>query len=132
MWLSEKLALNNISWPWEIQIAIDQGKEYGALLTDLSKVFYCLTHKRLIAKLLAFCFPIESWNLINDFFNCYLAAPQPTMGHCQGADLTNLMFITAFTYFNLKVTGSLLTKVGTQNLVEHQVMFEPRTFLFWK
>ena len=43
-----------------MQIAIDQGKEYSALLTDLSKVFYCLTHECLIAKLLAFGFPIES------------------------------------------------------------------------
>ena len=48
-----------------------------------------------------------------------MAAPQLTMGHCQGVDVTNPMFIFAFTYFHLKVTGSLLTKVGTQNLVEY-------------
>ena len=37
---------------------------------------------------------------ISDFFcNCYLAAPQPTLGHSQGNSLTNPMLITAF-YFN--------------------------------
>ena len=30
------------------------------------------------------------------WFNCYLAAPQPTLGHCQRDSLTNPMLITAF------------------------------------
>ena len=30
------------------------------------------------------------------FFNCYLAVPQPTLGHSWGDSLTNLMLITAF------------------------------------
>ena len=30
------------------------------------------------------------------FFNCYLAAPRPTLGHYQGESLTNPMLITAF------------------------------------
>ena len=29
------------------------------------------------------------------FFNCYLAAPRPTLGHCRRGSLTNLMLITA-------------------------------------
>ena len=29
-------------------------------------------------------------------FNCYLAAQQPTLGHCQGDSLTNPMLITVF------------------------------------
>ena len=30
------------------------------------------------------------------FFNCYLAAPRPTLCHSQGVSLTNSMLITAF------------------------------------
>ena len=32
------------------------------------------------------------------FFNCYLAAPRPTLGHYQGGSLTHPMLITAFLY----------------------------------
>ena len=30
------------------------------------------------------------------FFNCQLAAPRPTLGHCRGGSLINPMLITAF------------------------------------
>ena len=30
------------------------------------------------------------------FFNCCLAAPRPTLGHCRGGSLTDPMLITAF------------------------------------
>ena len=46
------------------------------------------------------------------FFNCYLAAPRPTFGHCQGGSLFNPTLITAFTYFDPKVNGSLVTRLG--------------------
>ena len=47
------------------------------------------------------------------FFNCYLAAPRPTLGHYRGDSLTHPMLITAFFYiFDLKVTGSLVTRLG--------------------
>ena len=43
------------------------------------------------------------------FFNCYLAVPQPTLGHSQGDSFTNPMLITAFLYmFDPKIPGSLL------------------------
>ena len=32
----------------------------------------------------------------NPFFNCYLAAPRPTLGHYQGGSPTHPMSITAF------------------------------------
>ena len=34
--------------------------------------------------------------LYHIFFNCYLAVPQPTVGHSQGDSLTNPMLITVF------------------------------------
>ena len=44
--------------------------------------------------------------------NCYLAAPQPTLGHYRGSCLTNPMLITAFfTYFNPKLARSLVTRL---------------------
>ena len=47
------------------------------------------------------------------FFNCYLAAPRPTLGHYRGDSLTHPMLITAFFYiFGPKVTGSLVTGLG--------------------
>ena len=47
--------------------AVDNGKCLGALLTDLSKVFECLSHELLIAKLHAYGFdllalkPVQSY-----------------------------------------------------------------------
>ena len=47
--------------------AVDNGKFLGALLTDLSKAFECLSHELLIAKLHAYGFdllalkPIQSY-----------------------------------------------------------------------
>ena len=39
-------------------------------------------------------FPSTSSGVL--FFNCYLAASRPTLGHSQGVSLTNSMLITAF------------------------------------
>ena len=45
------------------------------------------------------------------FFNCYLAAPRPTLGHYQGDSLNHSMLITAFCIFELKVTGKLVSRL---------------------
>ena len=42
--------------------ALDQGKEYGALLTDLSNAFDCLTHDLIVAKLHAYGFSMNHQN----------------------------------------------------------------------
>ena len=47
--------------------ALDQGNEYGALLTDLSKAFDCLPHDLIVAKLHAYGFSIEPLKLINNY-----------------------------------------------------------------
>ena len=47
--------------------ALDQGNEYGALLTDLSKAFDCLPHDLIVAKLHAYGFSIDSLKLINSY-----------------------------------------------------------------
>ena len=47
--------------------ALDQGNEYGALVTDLSKAFDCLPHDLIIAKLHVYGFSKESLKLINSY-----------------------------------------------------------------
>ena len=47
--------------------AVDKGKSFGALLTDLSKAFDCLSHKLLLAKLHAYGFSIAALRLIHSY-----------------------------------------------------------------
>ena len=47
--------------------AVDKGKSFGALLTDLSKAFDCLSHKLLLAKLHAYGFSIAVLRLIDSY-----------------------------------------------------------------
>ena len=49
------------------QKALDQGNEYGALLSDLSKAFYCLSHDLIVTKLHTYGFSTESLKLINSY-----------------------------------------------------------------
>ena len=47
--------------------AVDKGKSFAALLTDLSKAFDCLSHKLLFAKLHAYGFSIAALKLIHSY-----------------------------------------------------------------
>ena len=49
--------------------ALNQGNEYDALLTDLSKAFECFQHDLIVAKVHAYGFSIESLKLINSYLN---------------------------------------------------------------
>ena len=46
---------------------LDKGGTFGALLTNLSKAFDCMTHDLLIAKLHALNFDMNALNLIFDY-----------------------------------------------------------------
>ena len=46
---------------------LDKGGTFGALLTDLSKAFDCMTHELLIVKLHALNFDMNALNLIFDY-----------------------------------------------------------------
>ena len=49
--------------------SVDNGKAFGALLTDLSKAFDCLDHELLIAKLNAYGFSLTASKLIYDYLS---------------------------------------------------------------
>ena len=52
------------------KLAVNNKKVFGALLTDLSKVFDCLSHDLLIAKLNAYGFSVAALRLVqNNFLN---------------------------------------------------------------
>ena len=48
---------------------IDNGKMFGALLTDLSKAFDCLDHELLIAKLNAYGFSLTALRLVHSYLS---------------------------------------------------------------
>ena len=47
--------------------AVDKEKSFGALLTDLSKAFDCLSHDLLLAKLHAYGFSLSALKLIHSY-----------------------------------------------------------------
>ena len=65
------------------------------------------------------------------FFNCYLAAPWPTLGHSWRDSLTNPMLITAF-FVHIQPTGHQehCNKVGSLSPAKRIVGFELGTFQF--
>ena len=48
---------------------VDNGTSFGALMTDLSKAFDCLSHKLLIAKIDAYVFDNKSLKLIYNYLS---------------------------------------------------------------
>ena len=47
--------------------AEDNGNVFGAVLTDLTKAFYCLPHDLIIAKLNSYSFNLTALNLIHNY-----------------------------------------------------------------
>ena len=51
------------------KVAVDKGKVFGTLLTDLSKAFDCLYHELLVAKLNVYGFTSPAFKLIHDYLS---------------------------------------------------------------
>ena len=65
------------------------------------------------------------------FFNCYLAAPRPTLGHYRGGSLTHPMLITCVLHIQPKGHRQPRNEVGSLSSGKHLVGFEWGTFWFW-
>ena len=66
----------------------------------------------------------------NSFFNFFLAAPRPTLGHCRGDSLTHPMLITAFYLVQPVGHREPRGKVGALSPAERLAAFELGTFRF--
>ena len=85
-----------------IKKALDRGKCFGILLTDLSKAFDSISHELLIAKLYAYGFSLNSLKLISEYLsdrmqrtkvgNSYSSWRQIIFGFPQGSILGVLLF----------------------------------------
>ena len=64
------------------------------------------------------------------FLNCYFAVPRPTLGHSQGASLTNPMLITAFVQVRPEGHREPRNEVGSLSPAERLAGFEPGTYRF--
>ena len=49
------------------KISVDQGFEFGAILSDLSKAFNCVPYSLLLAKLSTYGFDMKGLCFINDY-----------------------------------------------------------------
>ena len=82
--------------------AVDKGKVFGALLTDLSKAFDCLNHELLVAKLNAYGFTLPALKLVHDYLsdreqrtrvnNSYITWFEILFGVPQSSILGSLLF----------------------------------------
>ena len=66
----------------------------------------------------------------NDFFNCYLAAPRPTLGHYLGGSLTYPMLITTFLHIRPDGHQEPRSDVASLSPIERLAWFESGTFQF--
>ena len=91
---------------WRVQVWISKWR--STFLIPLIKSFHALTTFKIAPS------PPRPLSVAwVSFFNCYLAAPRPTLGHCRGGSLTNQMLITVFdSWFEPKVTVGFITRVG--------------------
>ena len=65
--LEKGLVLNTVLEKWKS--AVDNKRNFGALLTDLSKVFDCLPHDLLLAKLNAYGFSLPALRLVQSYLS---------------------------------------------------------------
>ena len=63
------------------------------------------------------------------FFNCYLAAPRPTLGHYRGGSLTHPMLITCVLHIRPEGYQEPRNEVGSLSRADRLVGFEPGTLI---
>ena len=68
---------------------VDKGKYFGALLTDLSKVFVCISHELILAKLHAYGFRLRALRLIHSYLT---NGKQRTRVNCDYSSWEEILF----------------------------------------
>ena len=64
-------------------------------------------------------------------FNCYLAAPRPTLDYYRGGSLTHPMLITAFLHIRPEGHREPCNEFGSLSPADRLVGFETGAFRFW-
>ena len=54
----------------KLKMSVDNGKAFGALLTDCSKAFNCFSHDLIISKLKIYGFIFSASKLIHNYLSC--------------------------------------------------------------
>ena len=81
--------------------AVDKGKLFSALLTDICKAFDCLSHYHLLAKLHAYGFSFSALKLIHSYLK---NGKRELKSHAYGFSFSALKFIHSYLKFGKQRT----------------------------
>ena len=94
---STQYCLSTLLKKWKS--AIDKGKSFGALLTDLSKTFDCLSHELLLAELHACGFSIAALRLIHSYLTKRWQRAMVNMSYSSKEEIVIAVRVSSRTFF---------------------------------
>ena len=94
---STQYCLSTLLKKWKS--AVDKGKSFGALLTDLSKTFDCLSHELLLAELHACGFSIAALRLIHSYLTKRWQRAMVNMSYSSKEEIVIAVRVSSRTFF---------------------------------